>query len=239
MAPRRASADGGVRKALARYTAGMKAKLPLIISAAAVVAMCAFVFYMSALPADDSSALSTGVIWHIVGFVVPGYDQLSAAEQLQWQEALQNPVRKTAHFLEYAVLGALMLNLVRQIGKVRRNGLAASETGNGAPALDDMSLSDARQPGQPLRHEQPEQPDRPDGASGRSVLLAWTLTVAYAASDELHQLFVPGRAGRLSDIGIDAAGALLGIALLLFVLRLVLRLARAKRAAQDPRKDPR
>lgn len=192
-----------MRKALARYTAGMKAKLPLIISAAAVVAMCAFVFYMSALPADDSSALSTGVIWHIVGFVVPGYDQLSAAEQLQWQEALQNPVRKTAHFLEYAVLGALMLNLVRQIGKVRINRPAS------------------------------------EGTRSRAALLAWALTVAYAASDELHQLFVPGRAGRLSDIGIDAGGALLGIALLLFVLRLVLRLARAKRAAQDPRKDPR
>ena len=203
MAPRRASADGGVRKALARYTAGMKAKLPLIISAAAVVAMCAFVFYMSALPADDSTVLSTGVIWHIVGFVVPGYDQLSAAEQLQWQEALQNPVRKTAHFLEYAALGALMLNLVRQIGKVRINRPAS------------------------------------EGTRSRAALLAWTLTVAYAASDELHQLFVPGRAGRLSDIGIDAAGALLGIALLLFVLRTVLRLARAKRAAQDPRKDSR
>jgi hypothetical protein len=40
---------------------------------------------------------------------------------------------------------------------------------------------------------------------------AWALSVVYAASDELHQHFVPGRAGRPLDVAIDAAGALAGI----------------------------
>jgi VanZ family protein len=41
---------------------------------------------------------------------------------------------------------------------------------------------------------------------------AFALTVAYAASDELHQTFVRGRHGSPIDVGIDAAGALIGLA---------------------------
>ena len=33
----------------------------------------------------------------------------------------------------------------------------------------------------------------------------------YAVSDEIHQIFVPGRAGRFSDVMIDTSGAVLGI----------------------------
>ena len=40
---------------------------------------------------------------------------------------------------------------------------------------------------------------------------AWLITTAYAATDEIHQLFVPGRSGRATDVCIDAAGALVGI----------------------------
>jgi VanZ family protein len=41
----------------------------------------------------------------------------------------------------------------------------------------------------------------------RAVLLAFTLSVTYAATDELHQTFVEGRHGTPVDVGIDAAGA--------------------------------
>jgi VanZ family protein len=50
----------------------------------------------------------------------------------------------------------------------------------------------------------------------KGVLLAWLLTVAYAASDELHQSFVPGRRASLVDMGIDAAGAACALLLCLF-----------------------
>ena len=33
----------------------------------------------------------------------------------------------------------------------------------------------------------------------------------YAISDEVHQLFVPGRGGQVKDIVIDSAGAIVGI----------------------------
>jgi len=45
--------------------------------------------------------------------------------------------------------------------------------------------------------------------------VALAISTGYAASDELHQLFVGGRAARLLDIGIDAVGAFCGIMLVL------------------------
>lgn len=51
----------------------------------------------------------------------------------------------------------------------------------------------------------------------KTLLLAWGLTVCYAASDEFHQLFVPGRAGRVTDVCIDGAGGLMGILLIALV----------------------
>lgn len=49
-------------------------------------------------------------------------------------------------------------------------------------------------------------------------LVGLVLTVAYAASDEYHQLSVAGRAGQLSDVLIDASGALLGVIVVSCVL---------------------
>lgn len=48
-------------------------------------------------------------------------------------------------------------------------------------------------------------------------LLSWLFTTGYAATDEFHQLFVPGRAGQLRDVGIDSAGGLLGILFMLLL----------------------
>jgi VanZ like family len=50
-------------------------------------------------------------------------------------------------------------------------------------------------------------------------LPAWALSVVYALSDELHQHFVPGRAGRPLDVAIDATGALVGVLLARRLLR--------------------
>ena len=46
---------------------------------------------------------------------------------------------------------------------------------------------------------------------------ALALTVLYAITDELHQAFVPGRNASILDVGIDAAGAMIAIAIVGFV----------------------
>lgn len=47
------------------------------------------------------------------------------------------------------------------------------------------------------------------------------LTMLYAAGDELHQRFVPGRAGMLRDVLIDSAGAFLGVAVFIGVKKCI------------------
>lgn len=53
-------------------------------------------------------------------------------------------------------------------------------------------------------------------------------TAVYAATDEIHQLFVTGRSGRFSDVCIDSAGALFGVLVFVLVVRIVRR-TRARR----------
>lgn len=50
---------------------------------------------------------------------------------------------------------------------------------------------------------------------GRWAVAVVALTALYGASDELHQAFVTGRTASWADIGLDAAGAALGVALAL------------------------
>lgn len=43
------------------------------------------------------------------------------------------------------------------------------------------------------------------------IIIAFFICVLYALSDEVHQLFVPGRSGEVRDVLIDSVGAVIGI----------------------------
>lgn len=45
----------------------------------------------------------------------------------------------------------------------------------------------------------------------KAMSLALFICILYAISDEVHQLFVPGRGGQIKDVIIDSAGAVVGI----------------------------
>lgn len=49
-------------------------------------------------------------------------------------------------------------------------------------------------------------------------LTALAMGIVYAASDEYHQTFVPGRSGEIKDVCIDSAGVLIGITLTILVI---------------------
>lgn len=57
------------------------------------------------------------------------------------------------------------------------------------------------------------------------MLMAFLISSTYAATDEIHQLFVNGRGSQLSDVCIDALGALLGIFLFVLLQRICKNLA--------------
>jgi len=44
-----------------------------------------------------------------------------------------------------------------------------------------------------------------------AILIALAVSLLYAISDEIHQLFVPGRAGQIKDVLLDFCGSILGI----------------------------
>lgn len=67
----------------------------------------------------------------------------------------------------------------------------------------------------------------------RHGLTASGAAAVYAASDEIHQLFVPGRAGRFSDVCIDSAGAVLGVVLFVVIVKLVTAIRSLKKKREE------
>ena len=57
------------------------------------------------------------------------------------------------------------------------------------------------------------------------ALGAGTLTFLYAVSDELHQLLVPTRSGKFTDLGFDLTGIVFGVAFAWFYRRILLNRA--------------
>lgn len=47
----------------------------------------------------------------------------------------------------------------------------------------------------------------------------WLTATVYAATDEFHQLFVPGRSGQISDVILDSTGALAGTLIVFLVIK--------------------
>ena len=161
--------------------AAMSKRTHVIIAALAVVAMCGFIFFMSARPSGESGAMSMEIVQRIIEFVVPGFADLSPSEQLAKMKLVDHIVRKIAHFSEYALLGILAFNLVR---------LLTTRSGQVLPTF-------------------------------RWMFLSWALATAYAITDEVHQIFVPGRSCMPTDVLIDSAGVLAGVLLFVGVLALV------------------
>jgi hypothetical protein len=117
------------------------------------------------------------IIWYFSseGEVASSGRSLPMAEFLGLHEAV---IRKSAHFIIYALLGASFYNLIK-------NNLRFTPAFRGFIAL--------------------------------------ALTSTYAIIDEVHQTFVPGRSGQISDVVLDSAAALVGIIIFASIFWLTLK----------------
>lgn len=123
----------------------------------------------------DTSGQDSGRIGRMVGeCFVPGFKEWSAAKQEHFVEAVDFPIRKTAHATEYAILGMLMFGTIYEEKKSKVH----------------------------------------------NYVLPWIFGTCYAASDEFHQLFVPGRSGQIRDVIIDSSGVLAGLLVIYIVMRI-------------------
>ena len=152
-----------------------------VISWALVISWMALIFYLSAQPAVDSNALSTGITQRLMTVLQQVFPWL--VERMEtWQ--LNRFVRKSGHFFAYMVLGLLVSNALH----------------HSAPQCTGGNEG-ARHPWNRWKHRHFSQP-----------LVALLICFLYGVSDEVHQLYVPGRGGQVSDVLLDTAGAFTGIA---------------------------
>ena len=61
-----------------------------------------------------------------------------------------------------------------------------------------------------------------DGIKGIKLpIISAVIATAFAATDEFHQYFIPGRSAEVMDVCIDTLGASIGLAILFFTLKVV------------------
>ena len=170
-----------------------KARLLLALYAACMLAIMAFIFFMSAQEGEESSAMSDAIAQWLLSLFVPGFGSWEPAAQEQLFATLTLLVRKAAHMFEYAVLAVFATLTFQQAAQVRRWAAAGESAG--------VNSSRGTLP------------------SWKHALAGFGLAAAYAATDELHQLFVDGRSALAGDVLIDACGAAIGAVLVMLVLR--------------------
>ena len=122
-----------------------------LIAAVLLAAWMLVIFIFSAMPAEASDEKSM--------LIVNILDSLGLNTQGSLADLANHIVRKSAHFIEYALLYFFALNLMRYYFTFNK-----------------------------------------------ALLMSLAIVFLYACTDEFHQLFVPGRAGRFSDVLIDTSG---------------------------------
>ena len=142
-----------------------------------VLANMALIYYFSSENSEESGDRSEGVTTVIATITYPHYHEMSPAEQQNAVDSIHRLVRKTAHFLEYALLGFLTAGLLDCLRRYLLPKIKAWHT----------------------------------------WVFPAVFCLLYATSDEIHQIF-SGRGPRVTDVLIDFAGAVFGVACLhLFV----------------------
>ncbi len=132
----------------------------------AVILWMAVIFMFSAQPASQSGDLSKGIIYKLIEFIggfsnIPVFSLDNSESFAEIIGVLDHVVRKLAHFTIFAILGALVYNLVHLYTYI----------------------------------------------GWKAVVITASVCLLYAVSDEVHQLFVPGRAGMIKDVFIDFSGS--------------------------------
>lgn len=67
----------------------------------------------------------------------------------------------------------------------------------------------------------------------REILIAWIVTSVYAVTDEIHQLFVEGRSGQVTDVLIDSASAVFFLLIVTGILKLFRYMLYKSKTSQD------
>ena len=142
-----------------------------ILKGLLVIVCMVTIFYFSSDNGEESTYKSDSVILRVSSFL--GVEDLSKKEQQNLINQFVVPVRKSAHFFIYFVLGITLISFLREFS---------------IPIL-------------------------------KLLLISIFLAFLYACSDEIHQLFIVGRTGKVFDVIIDTLGASTGVFSYYFLFR--------------------
>lgn len=183
-----------------------------ILSVVLVITMLCVIFRFSAANATHSSHLSEGVCIRLVRELSAIFPQKFPEEKLvKVAEAIEYPVRKCAHFTEYAVLGItvnLYLWTCYQMEIFRGKKKKVTEIQWTEEKLQKITEQEAIiQENLLPKIENIEQKKL---SIWNFLIRAEIFCALYACSDELHQYFVPGRSCKFFDVCVDSTGAFFG-----------------------------
>ncbi len=145
------------------------------------ITLMGVIIWFSDQPDYVSQEQSLTVGKWLCNIVVHGYESMNQTTQIEYAKMLDHFVRKSAHFCEFAALGALTFNsayLIFNSLKVRKR----------------VTLR-----------------------KGYLLIFSILWCILYAATDEVHQLFVEGRYGSPADVLLDTAGSLTAILIIILV----------------------
>lgn len=142
-----------------------------IIKLILIILWMGVIFSFSSDDADKSTIKSDGVIIKITETALN--KKLSDKEKKEYTTKYIVPVRKSAHFTLYFILGILVLLFVKDFTVINY----------------------------------------------KVVLISIIVVLLYSISDEVHQLFVPGRSGEVLDVMIDTMGGFISCNILYLIYR--------------------
>ncbi len=111
------------------FSKNSKENIRRILFAILAAGMMGLIFWFSSQGAYDSSEQSISVSYRVARIIRPGFKSLDAGEKEAFAESIEAIIRKCAHFLEFLLLGMLLLgSWSAEKRKFHRNALLALGT---------------------------------------------------------------------------------------------------------------
>lgn len=210
-----------------------KAFYPWAVASAALMVV---IFLFSSQPAVDSSALSGSLTRAVVGTVWGWFAQGGASAPEVFLDVAETVLRKCAHVFVFFLLGICVMCATRQVrwsgsgSDSKRGGVMSGDysgSSGGSSCSSNGSDCNSKREGA-ISGNRSGSSGGNGGSSGSngatssnlgSLVFALCCCSAYAATDEIHQIFVAGRAGMWQDWLLDTGGVLLGIGVVLWAIR--------------------
>ncbi len=187
----------------------MTIKIRRLILPALLFFQILFIFTMSSFGHTSSDAQSN----LFVDFIAQNFPHVrhGLENNLISLNTLIFLVRKTAHFTEYAILGSLFfLNL--------RNRLKSNNTLTENSKLQTTKTLAKKNPNTQLTKTIAKK--APLGPIKYTLFMSILFSFLYACTDEIHQIFVPGRSAQFRDVLIDTLGASFGATITYLTIKL-------------------